>query len=119
MYSKDPIVALSAFTSHMNGNGTDLETGKSRLNISGWSSVDYDQYINKAFRAKTDEERNEALIAAEKLLLEEAPVIPVLYNQNFAFVSSDLSSVSIDGLGHFVLTKVKQKNYEKYLPKED
>lgn len=119
MYSKDPIVALSAFTSHMNGNGTDLETGKSRLNISGWSSMDYDQYINKAFRAKTDEERNEALIAAEKLLLEEAPVIPVLYNQNFAFVSSDLSSVSIDGLGHFVLTKVKQKNYEKYLPKED
>ncbi len=120
MYSDDALVALSAFTSHMNGNGTDTaSTSVYRSNVSGWSSYEYDQYINRAFSAKTAEERSEALIAAEKLLLEESPVIPVIYNQNFAFVSSDLSGITADGFGNFVLTKTKQKNYEKYLPEND
>ena len=56
---------------------------------------------------------------AEKILLEEAPIIPIMYNQSFSFVSGDLSGVKFDGFGNFVFTKASQKNYEKYLPKED
>ena len=40
MYSTDPFVALTAFTSSMNGLGVDFTTGKSRLNISGWWNFD-------------------------------------------------------------------------------
>lgn len=120
MYSSDALVALSAFTSHMNGNGVDfVVTGKNRTNISGWTNAEFDSYINAAYIAKNSNERKEALANAEKLLLEEAPIIPIMYNQSFSFVSGDLSGVKFDGFGNFVFTKVSQKNYEKYLPKED
>ncbi len=119
MYSTDAFVALSAFTSSMNGNGADFTNSQNRKNISGWSSYEYDQYITQAYKAQTEEERNTALQKAEQLIVEECPVIPVLYNQNFAFISSELSGIKTDGFGNFVLTKASQKNYEKYLTKEE
>ena len=119
MYSTDAFVALSAFTSHMNGNGTDFTSGVARTNISGWTNVAFDQYMNAAYFADTDAERAEALKNAEKILLESAPIVPVIYNQSFAFISSDLSSISVDAFGNFVLTKVAQKNYKQYLPSDE
>ena len=119
MYSSDAIVALSAFTSHMNGNGKNLNTGEMRKNISGWTNADFDQYINLAFYARTAEERKAALKNAEQILIDESPVAPLIFNQSFAFVSRELKSVSIDGFGNFVFTKTEQKNYHKYLPKEE
>ncbi len=118
MYSRDAFVALSAFTSHMNGGGTDFKTDMARKNISGWDSFDYDRLLNIAFQSE-GEARAAALRSAEELLLEASPIIPVLYNQSFAFISEDLSKISVDGFGNFVLTKVKQKNYQDYLPEED
>lgn len=118
MYSSDAFVALSAFTSHMNGCGVDIRTDIARTNISGWSDFDYDRLLNVAYQSE-GEARAEALKEAEKLLLEASPIIPLLYNQSFAFINEDLSSISTDGFGNFVLTKVKQKNYQDYLPDED
>lgn len=118
MYSTDAFVALSAFTSHMNGCGTDLKVDGARSNISGWDNFDYDRYLNVAYQSE-GEERAAALRSAEDILLKSAPIIPVLYNQNFAFISEDLSSISVDGFGNFILTKVEQDNYQDYLPKED
>ena len=60
-----------------------------------------------------------ALIKAEELLVESGAVVPVVYNQTFAFVSSELSGLTVDGFGNFVFTKVSQKNYKYYLPRED
>ena len=119
MYSSDAIVALSAFTSHMNGNGKNLSTGEMRENVSGWTNADFDQYVNLAYHATTAAERKEALKNAEALLLDESPIAPLVFNQSFAFVSRELKSVSFDGFGNFVFTKVEQKNYHKYLPKEE
>ena len=118
MYSTDAIVALSAFTSSMNGNGIDTSTNTNRLSVSGWSSNEYDQYINLAYKSEGDA-RIAALIKAEELLVESGAVVPVVYNQTFAFVSSELSGLTVDGFGNFVFTKVSQKNYKYYLPRED
>ena len=117
MYSDDPFVALAAFTSSLNGCGKDLNTNKLRTNISGWWSSAYDSYINAAYMAETQEERLEALRKAEEILLEECPVIPVLYNENFSFQSADISGVTFDGLGNFVFTAATQLDYQKYLEK--
>ena len=119
MYSDDAFVALSAFTSTMNGCGTDFTTGAARKNISGWTSADYDHYMNAAYMAENEEDRAAALKEAEKILLDSAPVAPIIYNQSFAFVSRDLSKLKTDGFGNFVFTDVKQKNYRDYLEKED
>ncbi len=116
MYSDDPFVALSAFTSYMNGCGTDFSTGAYRMNISAWWSTEYDALMAKAYNAKTPEQRAAALREAEALLLESCPVIPVLYNRNFVFSSDLISGIEVDGCGNFIFTKVKQKNYQSYLP---
>lgn len=122
MYSSDAFVALAAFSSTMNGNGASFDKfGQvtNRTSLGGWTNTDYDGYLNAAYTAATKSERKEALKSAEALLLESAAVIPVVYNQNFAFINKDLSKVSFDGFGNFVFTNAKLKNYRKYLEKED
>ncbi len=119
MYSNDAFVALSAFTSHMSGNGKNFSTGELNENISGWTNADYDSYMNVAYAAENDKERKAALAEAEKILLDSCPVIPVLYNESFAFISKDLSKVSVDAFGNFSFTGAKQKNYRKYLESEE
>ncbi|MBQ7314525.1 MAG: hypothetical protein IJW83_00750 [Clostridia bacterium] len=115
MYSEDTFVALCEFTSDMNGCGYDFAADARRTSITGWTSAAYDQLIKDAFNTTDDKDAREALLLeAEQMLIEAAPVIPVLYNQNFAFVSKQLSGVSSDGFGFFVMTKAELKDYQKY-----
>lgn len=120
MYSDDPMVALCAFTSHLNGNGVDFTTGAYRSTVGGWWSADYDNYINMAYLAGDDVYEVAGILeAAEKYLLENAPIIPILYGETFAFVSDELSDVEIDGFGNVVFTEAELDNYKDYLKKED
>ena len=99
----------------MNGCGYDFAADARRTSITGWTSAAYDQLIKDAFNTTDDKDAREALLLeAEQMLIEAAPVIPVLYNQNFAFVSKQLSGVSSDGFGFFVMTKAELKDYQKY-----
>lgn len=114
MYSRDAMVALSAFTSDRNGNGTaDLHgTPAYRTSIGGYTNTEYDKLISDAFALPTkDKGRADLLRSAEKLLLEDMPVIPVLYGQNFAYISNQLSGVKSDAYGNFSFTKASLKNY--------
>ena len=115
-YSADAFVALCAFTSTMNGNGAAYAedgTATVRGTVAGWSHAEYDALMEQAFAA-TGKTRTDLLNQAEKLLIEEAPVIPVLYNQNFAFIGSKLKKVELDGFGNFNLTKANLRQYKKY-----
>ena len=122
-YSDDGFVALGAFASFMNVNGLDYAGDhneiKSRGVLGGWYSKDYDDLIREAYNADSDKVRREKLIAAEKLLIEEAPIIPVVFNQSFAFVSKELKKVDFDGFGNIVLKDAKLKNYKEYMTEEE
>ena len=126
-YSDDGFVALSQFSSEMNGNGVDFVDDEKGLNVNkpvrkgalgGWSNKDYDKLIKEAYEATDDSVREEKLKEAEKILVNEAPVIPVVFNQSFAFVSKDLKKIDFDGFGNFVFSDAKLKNYQDYLEKE-
>ena len=122
LYSYDPIVALYAFTSKYNGNGVEYigesNSAVSRTAIGGWTSESYDALINEA--AQLDGAQREAkLLLAEKELVEQAPIVPVLFNQSFAFISDKLKRVEPDGFGIFNFTSAKQSGYHKYLPTEE
>ena len=122
MYSKDAFVALSSLTTNLNGNGTDYtvnSNGLLRTNIAGWANTNYDEYVLSAFMTNDAAARKAALKEAEKILLESCPVIPIMYNENFTFVSSELTNLKTDGFGNFVLNKLNQKNYHQYLPSEE
>ncbi|MBQ8689078.1 MAG: hypothetical protein IJ515_01795 [Clostridia bacterium] len=121
MYSNDPFVALAGFTSDMNGNGAAFEDAITtvRTNISGWTNAKYDSYIEAAYEAGNAASRNEYLKKAEALLIEEAPVVPLVFNQTVTVVSDELRRVEVDGFGNYILTEAKLKNYEDYLPTEE
>ena len=123
MYSTDGFVGLASLTATMNGNGMVFDGANNasapRANVAGWSNSSYDAYIRDAYNATDDATRAEKLRAAEALLIDEAPVIPIMFNQNFAFSGNRLKKVDFNGLGNFVFTDAKQKGYKKYLPKED
>ena len=122
-YSDDGFVALGAFASSMNVNGLDYEGEQNKIVnrgvLGGWYSADYDKLIEEAYNAESDKVRREKLIAAEKLLVEEAPIIPVVFNQSFAFVSKEIKKVTFDGFGNVVLTEAKFKNYKDYVQEEE
>lgn len=115
MYSYDKFVSLCAFTSDMNGNGRDAHADACRTSITGWTSEAYDKLLKDAY-AKTDDAKGRAAILddAEKALVEACPVVPVLYNQNYAFIGNKLKKVSANGFGYFNFTKAKLKGYTEY-----
>lgn len=121
MYSTDPFVALAALTSDMNGCGAIFNNADTTLrpNISGWANAEYDALIDSAYATANDEARSEYLKAAEKLLIEEMPVIPLVFEETFVFTAKGISKVKVDGFGNLTFTDVKLKNYEKYLPTEE
>ena len=115
MYSKDAFVPLSAFATTFSGCGADFENNTHFGSFGGYSNVDYDALIKAAYEAETKEARSEALHEAEKLLVDSACIVPLVFNESFAFVSRDLSGISFDGYGNVVFTRVSQRDYEKYL----
>ena len=63
----DPITFLEMFTT---GNGN---------NDTGWGHPRYDELIDGAFRSESEEEHFDKLLAAETLLLEELPIVPIYW----------------------------------------
>lgn len=116
MYSTDPFVALSAFSLTHSGCGVDLPAGTTKYgSIGGFHDAAIDEAITAAYANSDSNVISDSLHNAEKILLDSAYVVPLVFNQSFAFVSSELSGVNANGLGNFVFTKVSQKNYREYL----
>ena len=115
-YSNDPFAMLAAFSVPYSGSGIALPEGAVRYgSIGGYADSDYDALIDSAYKATSTVEREAFLKEAEAKLIDSACIVPLVFNQNFAFISKDLSGVVVDGFGNFVFTETKQKNYKKYL----
>ncbi len=116
MYSSDPFVALAAFSVDYSGCGVNLPTGEVHYgSFGGYVDEEYNALIKQAYETSNKSERNDILKAAEAKLVESACIVPLVFNQSFAFVSKDISKLAADGFGHFVLTDIKQKNYKDYI----
>ena len=100
-------------------NGVDFETNANRSALGGWSSAAYDKLIKEAYEATDSDTRSAKLVEAEKILVDEAPIVPVVFNQSFAFISAELSDVTADAYGNFILTEAELKNYKNYIKNED
>lgn len=122
-YSTDGFAALAQFSSELNGNGAHFDGDKNerkvRATFTGWHSDAYDKLIEDAYNTDDSDVKADKLRQAEKMLIDEAVIVPVLFNQSFAFVHGDLDDVMVDGLGHFILTEADLDNYQEYNKKED
>ena len=87
--------------------------------VTGYNSEDYNNLIEDAHAEKDIEARAEILHDAEKLLIEDMTVIPIIFNQNATLASADLSKIKFTYYGTMIFTKTKLKDYELYVPKEE
>ena len=128
-YSLDAMAGLASLTSDLNGMGRDqyagdVESGTPhysvvRKNIAGWEDKDYDALVAEALACTKKKERSAKLAEAEKYLVGQMPVCPLVFNESFAFVGSKISKLDFDGLGNLDFTDVKLGGYKKYLKPEE
>ena len=123
MLSSDAFSTLAGFAYGYAGtalNLSDKENGWDiKPHITGYNSEAYNAAIDKAFNEKDRAKRAEALHEAEKILLEDMPVAPLVTLQNAYVANKELSNFSFDYYGCPVFTKAKLKKYELYTDVED
>ena len=82
--------------------------------ISGYVSEAYNAKIEAAFAEKNYTARYALLKEAEALLMEEMPVMPIIFNQQARLVSDELSGVKFDWLGFADFRKTMLDNFERF-----
>ena len=112
----DAFAYLAPFATEFSGQGQEI-TGSEFIDVphkTGYASEAYNDVIARAFAA-TGTERASILHDAEKILAEDMPVIPVLFNKNASLISSDLRKIGKDYFGNFIFTKAALKNWSDYI----
>ena len=122
--SADAFSVLAPFAKHFTGNAyikSDAVTGQVlsegvTAHRSGFDNEEYNTLIEDAFAATSAKDRAGLLHDAEELLMEQLPIIPIVFNQNAILVHENLSKVSFSYYGAPQMAKMKLKNYELYIP---
>ncbi len=121
-YSPDPFSMLAPFAKAFSGcamDMSDLENYELTPHITGYDSEAYNAIVESIFEEKTVANRASLYRDAEAKLMEDVPVIPVIFNYN-ATVTSDslrkgLGKPDTTYTGTLNFQKVSIKKYEEYL----
>ena len=120
MISVDPFAALAQFATAYSGNACDAKNDWAIVgNMCGFNNETYNAIIDRAFAEKDTNKRASILKEAEQLLLQEMPIIPLAFNQNFCLSIKDIKGQSFDFTGNVDLKRVTLKDYLNYYPTED
>ena len=112
----DAFSVLAPFAKAFSGNATVLdETINPNYDltphITGYDSADYNEKIEAAFKETNTKKRAALLHEAEAMLMNDLPVIPLVYNQNVSLSSKKLKKVSADFYASAVFTRAKLSGY--------
>ncbi len=115
--ANDAYAVLAPFATKYSGNGVDMTSDNYDIigHITGYASKDYDKLMDEVYDAEGAEARSQKLHEAEAKLLEDMPVIPVVFLKN-AYISNDsvLSGFKTSFWGTTDFKGVKMKNYMDY-----
>lgn len=112
MISVDPFAALAQFAKEFSGNACDMKNDFAIIgNRTGFNNEAYNTLIKNACDATDMAARASLLHDAEKMLLEQMPIIPVVFNQNFMMHSDAISGLKTKYDGCFDLKKVELDDY--------
>ncbi|MFC4777892.1 peptide ABC transporter substrate-binding protein [Paenibacillus sp. GCM10023252] len=89
----DPMTYLDMFVT----NGTQNNTG--------FASAEYDSLIKKAYSTDDQKVRMDALSKAEKILMDEMPIMPIYYYSNVYMVKPGLKNIVTDYKGDVDYTR--------------
>ena len=116
MYSPDAFGALSQYAVEFSGNGVDMNSENYDLygHISGYNSEEYNAIIESAFAEKDRAARAAILHDAEKMLLEDMPVIPLVFLQDAYLFTDVISGIESTYYGTRNFNDLTQKDYMTY-----
>ncbi len=112
MLAPDAYSALAPFSPQFSGNGVDMASDNYDVigHVTGYDSDEYNELIEQAYAEKTRAARCTILHTAEQKLLEDMPVIPVVFLQDAYIYTNDLSGIGSTYFGRD-FKKLKLKNY--------
>ena len=124
--SVDPFSVLAPFALAFSGSGMDMSIADNYSltpHITGYNSEEYNAIIEAVFEEKTIANRSANLHKAEEILMEDMPVMPIVYNQNACLINDDLKLNNKSLFGekwsnyYFAdtLKKIEVKNYDEYV----
>ena len=117
-YSADAFSTLALFAKGYAGTATgthDSPVFEVKPHISGYDNATYVEKIAAAEKETNPEARATILHEAEAILLEDMPVIPIVFNMNVTMQSKELSDIDVSYYQTNIFTKTELKDYEKYL----
>lgn len=125
-YSTDAFSMLAPFALGFSGQGMNMdlkdENGQpyyvTPTHITGFNNDSYNALIEQAYAEADVKEKAVTLHEAERYLLDEMPVIPIVFNQDAYLSSKKLSGTKETYYSTRVFSKTKLKNYKDYLPEE-
>ncbi len=115
-YTPDAYSMLAPFAKGFTGGAASKEFSiefEIPNHSTGYNNADYDAKIAAAFDQRADLDAKATLLhEAEEMLINDMPVIPIIFNQTATMTSKELSKVKYTYYGTPIFTKAKQKNYE-------
>lgn len=115
--STDAFGALAVFSPAFSGNGIDIQNDNYDLvpYITGYDNEAYNELIENAFLEKDRAARSQYLHDAEALLMQDMPIIPVVFNQDAYVYNSDvLSGIKDYYYGYRNFNRLNMKNWRDY-----
>ncbi len=121
-HSVDPFTTLAVFAKGYTGEAS-VTPGSTVFTVpshrAGYNSQAYNEKIDAAFAEKDLDARATLLHEAEDILMEDMPIMPIVFNKSAVLLNSDLKKVEYSAYRFPIFTKAKLKNYEDYLPEEE
>lgn len=115
--SNDASSLLYPFAKQFSGTAKNLVAGEfeDKPHITGYNNPAYDAKIDEAFNASDEASRLALMHEAEKILVEDMPVMPLFTYQNYYMKHSDISGLKFAAwYGYTDFSKVKFKNFEDF-----
>lgn len=124
--SVDPFSVLAPFAKAFSGQKMDMSSADSyelTPHITGYDSEEYNECIEKVYNEKNIANRSADLHAAEEILMNDLPVIPIIFNKNAYLLNEgafDLNNKILfwnkatDYYCPISFEKFSVKNYEEY-----
>jgi dipeptide transport system substrate-binding protein len=79
------------------------------MNRTGWTNAEYDRLIKDSKHESDEAKRNELLYKAEKILFEEAPLIPLHFYYQVYLQNEDVSGIVRHPVGNLELKWADKK----------
>ena len=117
-YSVDPYGILAPFAKKFSGMAMDM-SDPSHYELpghaTGYNNETYNELMEKIYAEKTISARADNLREAEGILMNDLPIIPLIFNKTASITSSKLKKLDSTYYMDAVFTKAKIRSYDSYL----